>query len=379
VLKPDASPPSKWEDYGGLNPCGLADNRKKTLSAFTKFADFNQADNSLMRAANPLVAQNRTYTRYEVRMNREEFNSIAKPEHQWYIKSKLPSKTKPGRFDLDALEVKAAWRILTARDTPEVRRRYYVVEKAQVLDVAKTQAAGSVVCGEQDVALVGFHIVVKTKERPQWIWSSFEHIDNVPPVGTGPDREPDAKDAKVPYSYNDGDASRQRLIPAEAPPGITPEQRASEDPEPMQVIRQVPIRSETMKINRDYWGLPEIKDTVWANYMLVMTQWPTKISPEAPANSGIPFPAGGSNLANTTMETYNQDQTCMGCHHGTSNKNGLDFVAFVGVDAKDPPPMAILTTARRTDAARRSEFAKSTKRDAVIDSLVEILKSRGKK
>ena len=30
------------------------------------------------------------------------------------------------------------------------------------------------------LGLVGFHVVHKTKNRPQWIWTLFEHNDNVP-------------------------------------------------------------------------------------------------------------------------------------------------------------------------------------------------------
>src|SRR5207237_1051738 len=35
-------------------------------------------------------------------------------------------------------------------------------------------------CLRKTLGLVGFHVVHKTKNRPQWIWTSFEHKDNVP-------------------------------------------------------------------------------------------------------------------------------------------------------------------------------------------------------
>jgi hypothetical protein len=88
-----------------------------------------------------------------------------------------------------------------AADTPAVPARYYVVENADVVDVAKTLAAKRVVCSKSDVALVGLHIVVRTKYRPQGLWSTFEHV--VPPVGAREAREPDARDAGAPYSYFD--------------------------------------------------------------------------------------------------------------------------------------------------------------------------------
>ncbi len=62
---------------------------------------------------------------------------------------------------------------------------------------------GHTVCSKSDVALVGLHIVIRTKDRPQGLWSTFEHVDNVPPAGAGEAREPDARDAGAPYSYFD--------------------------------------------------------------------------------------------------------------------------------------------------------------------------------
>jgi hypothetical protein len=256
--------------------------------------------------------------------------------------------------------VKAAWRILTDKDTPAIRRRYYVVKDAEVLDVAKSLRAGAAVCAKHDIALVGLHIVIKTTYRPQWIWSSFEHIDNVPPVGADAAREPDAKDANVPYSYNDPqrvqhltsfDSPEMLAVSASHPPKV--------DPDPTQVVRTHPINSEMMAMNRAYWALPEIRNTVWANYMLVTTQWPTVTQPDEPTNSGEPFPGGfvdpnqpvdvyqlsannfgpPPNLANTTMETYLQEpsSSCMACHHLVANAHGRDFVAFMATDANDSP------------------------------------------
>ena len=50
---------------------------------------------------------------------------------------------------------------------------------AHVLDPVTGQCAPTL------VGLVGLHIVQKTKSRPQWIWSTFEQVDNVPPAQAG--------------------------------------------------------------------------------------------------------------------------------------------------------------------------------------------------
>jgi hypothetical protein len=231
-----------------------------------------------------------------------------------------------------SIAVKAAWRILTAADTPAVRARYYVVENANVVNVAKTLAARHVVCSKSDVALVGLHIVIRTPRRPQGIWATFEHVDNVPPVGPN---EPDAKNAGVPYSYFDASKPKLGLWPQFGSPGTLPVSMAHPpkiDPEPNQVVRRHPIHFSTVAMSRYYWTLRGIKGTVWANYMLVAVQWPSHALPVDPHNDGVFFPeARKENLSNTTMETYLQDapSSCMACHQNF-NARGHAFVGILG-------------------------------------------------
>ena len=251
-----------------------------------------------------------------------------------------------------SIAVKAAWRPLNAADTPAVRARYYVVEDANVVDVAKTLAAGHVVCSKSDVALVGLHIVIRTKDRPQGLWSTFEHVDNVPPAGEGEAREPDAKEAGAPYSYFDGQKPKLGLWPTFGLPdtlAVSLDHPPKIDPTPMQVVRRHPIHASTMAMNRAYWALPGIKGTVWEHYMLVASQWPTIPEPMGPQNDGGYFPgqpltadaprenyqaadAPHENLVNTTIETYFQDapSSCMACHQSISNALGHDFVGMLG-------------------------------------------------
>jgi len=349
---PDGRPvaPHPWATYEARNPCGPdVDSRQKTLASFEPFLDFNQAGFDQGVAANPLVAQNRTYTRYEVRINEPEYSALA--FSGWSQGENLPDEAHPAHLPADSISVKAAWRLLTAADTPAVRARYYVVENAKVVDVGKTLAAGRIVCSKNDVALVGLHIVIKTKYRPQGVWSTFEQIDNVPPVGEGEAREPDAKDANAPYSFFDASKPTLGLSPTFGTPDTLPvslQNPPKIDPAPMQVVRRHPIHAQTMAMNRAYWALPGIKGTVWEHYMLVASQWPTVTRPAEPQNDGVYFPgpppppdaprenyqspdAPKENLANTTIETYFQDppSSCMACHQSVSNAYGRDFVGIL--------------------------------------------------
>ena len=291
---PDGRPtaPKPWETYEAANPCGAdVDNRAKTLATFTPFMDFNQSAFLPGIGANPLVAQNHTYTRYEGRINELEYSALA--AHGWSEGRNLPDPAHPVDLPAGSIAVKAAWRLLTATDTPAVRARYYVVENANVVDVAKTLAAGHVACSKSDIALVGLHIVIRTKSRPQGLWATFEHVDNVPPAGEGEAREPDAKDANAPYSYFDASKPKLGLWPTFGLPDTLPvslDHPPKLDPTPMQVVRRHPIHGQTMAMNRAYWALPGIKGTVWEHYMLVASQWPTIPSPPSPQNDGGLFP-----------------------------------------------------------------------------------------
>jgi hypothetical protein len=284
-----------------------------------------------------------------VRINEPEYSALAKSG--WSLSQNLPDQANPAQIPAGSIAVKAAWRLLTAADAPAVRARYYVVENAEVVDVAKTLAAGRVVCSKSDVALVGLHIVIRTKYRPQGLWGTFEHVDNVPPVGEGEAREPDAKDAGAPYSYFDASKPDLGLSPTFGLPGTLPvsiDHPPLVEPTPMQVVRRHPIHPSTMAMNRAYWALPEIQGTVWENYMLVASQWPTVTRPIDPQNDGAFFPGPPpppgaprenyqavdppkENLANTTIETYFQDQpsSCMACHQSVSNALGRDFVGVL--------------------------------------------------
>lgn len=326
IFQPMGALPSPWASYEGKNPCGGEgfDKDIVTLSSFSAFHDFDQAGFDYFQLGSPLVVQNRTYVRYEVRVNETEFNSIV--GNKWYIAKNLPTKAPSVPYNIGSTSIKAAWRILTEIDKP-YRDRYYVVPDAQVFDVTSGE------CIRQDVALVGFHIVTKTKEHPHRIWSTFEHIDNVPVnnvATTCEERSPVIirREPTVPFSFYNPDLERPQT-PDPPTAAISPNHPPSADPRPTQVVRNPdrPITKTTMDMNNAYWNLPQIKDTVWQNYMLVMTQWES--------GGGDFWPSACFAWSNTTMETYVQETGCMQCHK-ISNEDGRDFVMFVTVDAFQP-------------------------------------------
>ena len=351
---PDGRPiaPKPWATYEAANPCGAnLDNRAKTLATFDPFMDFNQSAFLPGVGANPLVAQNRTYTRYEARINEPEYSALALKVGAWTRDCPI----RPIRRNCPQARSRSKRRgvFFTVADTSAVRARYYVVENANVVDVAKTIAAGHVVCSKSDVALVGLHIVIRTKDRPQGLWSTFEHVDNVPPAGEGEAREPDARDAGAPYSYFDASKPKLGLWPTFGLPDTLPvsmDHPPKIDPTPMQVVRRHPIHASTMAMNRAYWALPgnqgyrvgalharrqPMADDSCARQARKTTAaiFPgSRSTSDAPRENYQSADAPQENLVNTTIETYFQDppSSCMSCHQSISNALGRDFVGMLG-------------------------------------------------
>ena len=83
-----------------------------------------------------------------------------------------------------------------------------------------------------------------------------------------------------------------------------------------------PLTSADVKeLNEKFRGI--LKGTVWENYILLTTQWPTDhTNPIDP--TGVPAP---TYLANTTLETYSQgtvplaSSSCMACHGNATDQH----------------------------------------------------------
>lgn len=301
----DGSTPSAWNVYDApvFNACkATIPFGAIVLASFSKFSDLGEA--GIGNLVGPLVAQNVTYVRYLTGFNEVEFNQIA--EEQLYLRKNIPAFPKHLTFHDGALDVKSSWILMARVPHPE---RYYT-RMALVLD----PRSGN--CSQVTVGLVGLHIVQKTPTRPQWIWSTFEQVDNVPPVDSG---------ASGSFNFNDGTSV---AMPKKNPLKLNP--LTLPTPAPFNVQRLTPINASTVSTNMAYRGLLRSAGSVWQFYQLVMTQWPLKASqPSLPATPANTFPGTGATtaFANTTMETFDQTDSatgCMACHNFT--KLPTDFL-----------------------------------------------------
>jgi hypothetical protein len=311
VFHEDGSAPvPNFQAYDGAaaNTCNVQPQfGDLVLGSFSGIDDIGQAGTGEL--AGPLAAQNGRYVRYQTLYNQPAFEFIMR--NRYYLRSSLPQVPSPRptepvmQFPAGSIVLKAAWLDMAGFPAAQVKR--YYTRFATVRD------PGASTCSRIKVGLVGLHIVEKTSSRPQWIWSSFEQIDSVPPARFG---------EAVNFTFHDGSKG---TMPADNPLPLMP--LAPEPVTPFNVERpfSAKVHPKTELTNYQYQEL--LKDTVWQYYGIVVTQWPRMEGNQAlpvPAslNGDITntFPGAGafSAFANVTMETFDQSRPqlgCMSCHN----------------------------------------------------------------
>ena len=267
----------------------------------------------------PLIDQNGQYTRYEILTNQVMFDYIL--DNDLYSKAGQTEFDAKAEFpfgtdtDVGSIMLKAAWKVMGEGDDPS---QFYTTE-AYVYNNPHENAGVSEACQLQRVGLVGFHIGTKVEGNPQWIWSTFEHVNNAPTQGQAADKEHYNY-----YNHNCADGGVDCTAVNEPPP--RPWNPANTNTPPSQIERVIPIADDTAVLNRQYQQKLQaaVPGTVWANYELISTQWPTAAD-DVTDETGIPAPTF---LANATLETYIQGRvrqtssSCIQCHNNAAMTNG---------------------------------------------------------
>ncbi|HKP02840.1 MAG TPA: hypothetical protein VJU77_05685 [Chthoniobacterales bacterium] len=332
--------PTPWNSTDmAVAPCPGGQPGQKTLAFLSK------GNTPLMQTSQafsfPLIDQRGNFVYYDIRYDEAQYNFIrgddGKPSSWLYLlKNLMPAENVPKGLQmpgssppstLGSIMVKAAWRIKTDKDDAT---RYYSTT-AQIYDPLKQS------CTQTTVLLVGLHIAHKVSPFTEWVWSTFEQVDNVPAdAGVTPTRQPPPNG----YSFNNGTATPATPNGYDYKPAVAtsvqPAPAVQPSPgTPVQVTRVNPIPdtpqgASTRDFNAYYQQL--LKGTVWQYYELVVTQWPFNPGLDSfvlmqnggvyPRDAGAAFPVNGA--VNTTMETYFQDQndaagaggnSCMSCHY----------------------------------------------------------------
>jgi hypothetical protein len=345
IFRQNAEKPADWTAFpGSADPCSNHPNIEPgalVLATFNEFGDIIEGELG-PNSVHVLVAQNRSYVRYQAAFNKKVFDTIL--GNQLYDASAVAGVgdapdglpvAAAARQPAGALTVKSAW-IELPGPNPIDPSRFYIRQKAWVQNPESRE------CRMADVGLVGLHIVYKSPTRPQWVWSTFEHVDNVPEPLPEPNRS---------YTFNDGTGTAMKGGPDDdfkipRPAGAS---GPGDPPRPYQVQRLQPITAEAADLNHVQQEKLRNLGSVWQNYKLVMTQWPViGMAPDHDANAVIPNPScagpNASATANTTMETFFQappdcsfQLTCMGCHDKTRRTDSIWSISF---NRNRPPNMS---------------------------------------
>ena len=347
----------------------------------------------------PLVDINGNWTIFERRVNDVEAKYLRAPEgnasqtlttvkgQEQFIANHQPKLDDAVQFTASAtvmnsangsIEIKAAWRIIDpkAGDDPS---RYYTM-LAQIAVAGDLVRGGRPFCRSALVGLVGMHIIQRNPDfvgnaalLPEWIWATFEHVDNAPDAqapcsvrdGCGPTdpgkwiNQPScgaaAPSQTTRYSFFRQNSSLQDTNIRPKAPGTDPKKypwnprppyaQGGTTPATMlpQATRCWSIYPTTEQLNSQWQKALSDAGSVFRNYKLVGTQWGAVLEglPPPPVPNPVPTRAVPGMLSNLTLETYIQNYngtdkdpkapgpgSCVACHSGAplvakyKDKNG---------------------------------------------------------
>lgn len=341
IFLPDGAQPV-WDNHQLPQACqGIAGGpTNKVMQMAQKVSDEVLDETGNPFNTGPVIdRQNGRFARFEIRVNRVAFdfivnNKLFNKEGQaafttfiQFPAGKVNSDGTNASPNEGAMIFKAAWKVIDEKNG-DIPGRFHTT-KAYVFTPESESPPIKPSCQLVTMGLVGFHIAHKTFKAPQWVWSTFEQVDNVvvpadAPAGLKPNFfNPDCKDCKEnvppPKPWNPNDT-------------LSPELRS-------QITRILPIDQATQDLNKKWQGLLRAvnPNSVWQYYQLISTQWPSLVEDEnnpipqlqGPNAMGRPIPVY---LANTALESYIQGKvnkgvptgtsSCNACHNNAATTNG---------------------------------------------------------
>ena len=226
-----------------------------------------------------MIDQQGNYAIFDILMNKSMFEYIQehnlqsragqRSKENASLKVDFPAGANKPVGEPGAVMLKVSWKVL---DWPDERQNFHTVD-ALVLMPRDLNEPGKPPCLRKTLGLVGFHVGHKTEGRRQWIWTSFEHIKNVPEQ-----REVDNKQEQGPYNfYKVGCDTRQCRVNQTPPTPWEPTYKNGlkfhDSKFRSQITRVVALTDETKQMNDQFQEI--VGNTVWKNYMLLSTQWPS--------------------------------------------------------------------------------------------------------
>lgn len=325
--------------------------------------DKNVADETDQAFAGKLFDQNGNVVVYEVLMNEVEFDYVVQNKlyningQLNFTKTNTEADFPKGDYkqqQLGATEIKLAWKVL---ETTDHKERYYK-NKGYLLNEA-TQKPDTVAV---DLGLIGFHISQKTPTGKQWVWSTFEHVDNldqnvkevngkttvIHPTLTNPDCEicpanVDATNGGSNYAIHKTKKANYWTISGDTLNYYTDDTKKMKT----QAKRMVDIPVRVKQINTLMQNYFKQQGSVWQYYQLIDTQYPIDQNAKPGISTATTYnipksvvnkPGGNPNLAlltNITMETFFQkgNQVAGLMENSNSASSGNTPVTIFGTES----------------------------------------------
>ena len=291
----------------------------------------------------PLIDQQGHWVHYISIVNRREFdfitaNMLYNLEGQAeYLRSNKIEFPVNDDATAGSIEIKLAWKVLSA---VEIKSGRFLTRELPVIPYSPASGAlandppahksGRVTDNtpgqvtpetRKTLGLIGMHIAMRTRSSPQWIWATFEQIDNTRldvhsgdakhplpshPSLANPNRPEALIAANVLPSYNATDSKGNPIEDWDESKAIPP----------VEVLRLVPPPQGTEEVNIAAQTFLASKGSVLRFYELDGTQWPKH--PKSPAIPGgqssapesivrkMPGEVVPIYLTNASMETYFQ-------------------------------------------------------------------------
>ena len=269
-----------------------------------------------------------------------------------------------------SIELKTAWRVAQMGDSvliPNAASRF-ITTRANIAPVSVS--GGSFVVDTANpvaatMALVGMHVVGTVPNHPEFIWATFEHVDNAPSCAATPAGSTNPATGQ-PWSLYTGSPNCTTVF---GPCNSGQQSGASFTPTPICQMNPWGDTSDTtsnaqniQSINASVAGQLTGQRALLKNYMLLGGQWtfPGGLPALFARGRDTTNIHGSPKLANTTMESFTQTATCFSCHNPTPGKGGFNAkniaVSHVWPQAPGAKPNRVTPAAARP--ARRAELVR---------------------
>jgi len=352
-------PRKKVSPAKGPKPLGLKPRDLKPPGPRTNRSD----DDPAQAGGGLLVDQNGQIVWYSTHMNDAYFKFVQQNGGAGYAKASTTLN-----FPVGAAVFKASWQVVPDGTTPT---GFY--SEQTTVPLLMNKPGGGIMVDPSGktrpvaVALVGLHVVGVTDNHPEFLWATFEQIQNAPdlPPGLNP-TDPVSKQSFTFYAANTpvnacnvkatlsiSDPTKQTVTP------VTNvfRQFATGDAAPPRTFDinaiNTAAQGEMAKIKVKP---PQPKENVWANYKLIGTLWlqPNSLKPND--DNMVGEGVGSVHLANATLETYFQSPqfSCFLCHNTGGSTSGkkqypgkninISHVVLDSIPAATPTPTPSVST-----------------------------------